>query len=217
MDDIKERAVGMEFNPFVQGAMIEHYKKLRSVKVFKPFIKNKDLGLAGDDPYGLNDKECDTVLRIVILYLDPQSPLSEEKDLDVKLSTILTVFNVGKKSLVHKEIFEKKVLFHAYCYEYFKFIHTVEYEAWFSLKIAFHNMNKLLRMDIPPGDEKAISVVRSIAKDMGQLKASLVEMEYNLFGDRRLLDIIKSEQMKESIGGHAEIHAHDLDDYLKNG
>jgi len=219
MDDIKAKLAEMEYDPSVQGLLVDKYKQLKRIKLFREVPSKKDVGLSNETtPYDLSTNDCDFLLRFVILFADTQSPFAEEKDIEEKIRSCFRELRIGVKHPIVKEVMEQREMFRAYLFEYFKLIHSIEYETWFSLKMTFHNFNKMLRTPVNiSAEEKVITMLRNVAKDIVQIKTQLVDMEFKLFQDKRLLALIKDAAMEESLGGYAEINAEELKEWLDNG
>ena len=201
----------MEYNPLVDGLMTASYKQLARVKAFSKL----PLGEIGG---GVTPEDSDSLLRFVVFFCDPQSPYAETKDIAEKIKEIFIQMKVTKKSFVAKEVQNQGDVFRKFLFEYFKLIHSIEYEAWASLKMVFHNLCNLLRTPISPDAKpETLNNLRQIAKDIPELKSRLVDMEYKLFQDKRLLALIKDAALEESAGGYAEQNADALGEWLSNG
>ena len=122
---------------------------------------------------------------------------------------------LGVKSVVLAEVKKQGDLFCRYMFEYFKKIHSIEYEAWLTLKINYHNVNMMLRKPLDADmDEKKVNARRIMSKDVSVLKRDLMDAEFKLFQDKRILKIIKDAAMEDSIGGPPERNAVSLNAFL---
>lgn len=208
----------MEFNPGVDGKILDRYPKLRRVPIFNAMPPTcKMLGLSGGSIMynGFNDTECDILFRFIILFADPQSPFAEEKDLEEKLEQCLDCLGCKRNSIVFKEVMAQGDLFRAYLFEYFKKIHTIQYEAWLALKLNFHNCSKVLRTPLSEdAEEKTINLRRQLSKDIPNMQKELADLEYKLFQDPRLLKLINEAAMENAIGGYAERNAETIEQWL---
>jgi len=208
----------MEYNPSVEGRMMDRYPKLRRVVIFNAVPPTfKILGLTGGTGVynQFNETECDILFRFVVLFADSQSPYAEEKDLEEKIEQCLDCLNCKKNSIVYKEVMAQGDLFRAYLYEYFKKIHSIQYEAWLALKLNFHNCSKVLRTPLSEdAEEKTVNLRRQLSKDIPNMQKELADLEYKLFQDPRLLKLINETAMENAIGGYAERHAETIEQWL---
>lgn len=175
----------MEYDPFCEGYMTETYPKLKS----RPFfVKYK----------GLDLDYLDKMLRFVIVLIDPLSPVGHERDFDIRVR-----FASEKTGVVfdpENEVFQK------YAFEYFKMINAIGYEAWFTLKMAFHQISRSLR-SFAMKDSDRLRAMR----EMDSIKANLLKEEHFLFPDSHTKRLVNDMAVEESLLGYAEKYAQDLD------
>lgn len=155
----------------------------------------------------------DTIIRFVVLLIDPESPHYDERSLDIRMGQCRNALNILSDSVEFKEIDSFGNVFANVMFEFFKVVNNHIYETWFSSKMNLHQLNKYLRM--PPVSDKNGSVAadvnarRQLSQVIKDLAFDLIEIEYQLFPDLRLAKIINERAAEDGLGGYAEQYAED--------
>jgi hypothetical protein len=197
---------GMELNPFApfgRTPIFEHYRRLGTHKVFSniPDRYSKN---------GWNKFNMSTLLKYVIVFIDRDSPLWEERDFAQRTRKALDVLNIKDDSLEYFEIEQEGELFQDFVFEFFKLINSHVYEQWFTTKMQVHTFNKYLRQAPDPKNLiKSINTKKALAKEIKQFSEDLVKLESNIFDDERLAKLISDKSTQNAIGGYAEKYADD--------
>jgi hypothetical protein len=199
----KEDYEGMEFNPFApfgDTPMVEHYPRLEKVKAFS-FIPEEYEEL-GWDKFNLS-----TFLKFIIVFIDDQSPLFEERNFEKRKAEARKIVGIKQDSLEYEELHSEGMMFRELIYEYFRLIHSIEYEQWFSYTMQIHAFNKYLRRPLTSNPDKLSADVNSrnnLMKQIDTFTEKLQSLEAVIFNDDRLIKIINEKAVQNSIGGYAE-------------
>lgn len=204
----------MTINPFVvsrDNYVFDHYPDLQRAKVFSIIPKNKDDG----KPYKeFRKKDLDILLKFVIIFIDPESPLADIRDYEKRRKYAIDVMKsrgLVENGRPYEEIMEEGLLFDALIFQYFQLINNHDYELWYSLNMQLRTFYTHLRKDL--SEDKNGSVLadmdkrRMLLKDIENFKSTLMNLESQLFASPRLKKIIARKQMDEAIGGYAEMFA----------
>ena len=153
-------------------------------------------------------REIDRILKFVVIFIDTESPYSEERNFDVRSRKCLKALQIKKDSFIHKEIKESGQLYNHLVFEFFKEINAHQYETWFSMKMNLHQMNAYLRSN-PIADRNGnlgadINARRQLSSKIPEMLGELVDIEYTIFPDNRLQKIINDKSVQDSINGYAE-------------
>ena len=203
--EILDKVEEMEYNPLVKGRIVSIYPKLAKVVKLEE-VKSMEYA------------DADKLVRFVVLLVDPMSPFAEDKNIEDRMMQCFSLLKIPKNTKVYAEIMEMGEVFRDFMFNYFRLIHAIDYEAWITLKLNFHNSSRYLRVPISPEvSEKEINARRQLSKEIGNMRKELVDLEYKLFQDKRLLKLINDAQMDEAIGGYVELNAQELDDFLGHG
>lgn len=197
----------MTYNPFAipVGKNMSHYQLFTQNRFWqKP--KSED---GKYDGWGKDD--IDLLIKFVVIIVDPESPLYEEKSYDLRVDKGKKALAIFSGSMVEKEINQSGEFYSKLLFEFFKTINTHLYETWFSMKMNVHQMNSYLRL--PPIPDKNGSVAsdinarRQLSQVITELTYELIEIEYQLFPDARLAKIINDRSSDDGLGGYAEQYA----------
>lgn len=207
----------MEFNPFATNEMlmVDKYKKLRRRRAFRARHKLIDL---------------DTLLRFVVVFVDPQSPLSEERDFDERMSKAVKVMEIEEGSNEFLEIYRQPIeelgnyvpgtLLENYIFEYFKMVNNHEFELWFTLKMDYHQQCQYLRSPAPADPVAAgLDATRrnSVASALKEKMMMVLRAEDQLFQDERIKGIVVDNATKDDdLAGYAERYALDNEFFTSN-
>lgn len=149
----------------------------------------------------------DTLLRYCILMCAPDSPFKDERDFSIK--SMLALDHIGaseeEKARIGELVRKDDEEYRKYCYELFRLLNEVDYELWFSLKESFHIMSARLRSPLAMKDNHRKDVSKIISEIAGELK----QVEYRLFSEDHIKQLIVDEATANSLGGFAEKFALD--------
>jgi len=196
----------MEFNPFDTFGdtyIFKHYKRLGQVPVFSVVTPEmKALKWKG--------RNLSNLLGFVIIFIDTQSPMFDERDFDKRKEESRKVMKIDKDSVEWAAIEEENELFSEVVFEFFKLIHDADYEQWFTYKMQIHDFNKFLRKALT-SDPKRVAVElnarKALMKELGNMKEHMQELEADIFDDIRLLQMISKKSTQNSVGSYAEKYA----------
>jgi len=192
--------------------MWQHYPIFKKNGWFCDVPTEAMLGGQGDNKYaGMTIEDADTLLRFVVLMVDYRSELAQELDIEEKKRSIARLLKIDLKgSRIGKEILKTGNWIQKVIAEYFKLIHSIEYESWITLKMSYHNVGEFLRRPIDANvTESNINARRQLQKEYPGMQKSLIDMEYQLFRDESLRDIMNREESANDLGSWAEKFAED--------
>lgn len=170
----------MRFDPYSEAPLSEAYEEISLREVFV---------------------ENDALLRVAVLVADPASPLSKERDFDIRFREAFKL--LGTKKRYQDEITSNSGVWLKVLYEFFRIANDIDYEIWWSLKSSLHHMADKLRSNsgMKDGDRLRIS------KELKEIGAQVKEIEYGLFKEEYLKDAITKEAVRNSLAGFAEQYA----------
>ena len=192
----------MKFDPsLVQtGKFIwEHYPQLGRRKVL----------CTVPDSYDWNLKELDSLVKYVLYFADPESPLADETDYEFRIEQAKELSQV--KGRVVEEIDSEGMLFHSVLLEIFKLANAYLYELWFSLKMNFHVMNTELRRHPASLDAASLNARRMLGSSMEESLTALAKTELALFPNSGVEKIVNRAAMAEDPGRWVEEFAEELE------
>jgi hypothetical protein len=156
-------------------------------------------------------KSEDDLLRVCILYIDPKSPLSREKNIDFRLECALRDANLADPEGTKELINSGSPQWDRMVFEYFRFIFNTRYQAWFSLLESYHHLTRDLRSsDAKPRDRVLVS------KEMNQIQKAIDEIELELFNSEDIRDRLYQQAVIESLTGYSEKYALESPDHKNN-
>lgn len=147
----------LKYDPRIKGKMVQEY----------PIMK-------GRFP---EHKDSDLLIRFAILFLDPFSPIAEERDIEVKKRDALKLLKEETWSDFYKHVATDSAMWADVMYSYFSLIHHTHYETWLTLKISFHQLSQELRGQMDSKDRGKAS------KDLASINQDIIELEAKLFPD----------------------------------
>jgi hypothetical protein len=122
-------------------------------------------------------KDVDMLIRFAILFLDPFSPIAEERDIEVKKRDALKALKEESWSDFYKHVETNDSMWGDVVYGYFSLIHHTQYETWLTLKMSFHQLSQELRGIMDSKDRVAAS------KGLASINQEIIELEAKLFPD----------------------------------
>ncbi len=175
----KHKPLSMRFDPSIKEPLIQAYPPLA--------VRSK---------YFPDDK----ALRFYIYLIAPDSPLAQEKDWDLRIDKALEYCGINRDSEAYISFVEGREEVQDAVFELFRLYASVKYEAWFSTKQSFHILNARLRDNYGLKDADRLRVM----KEIDQITERLVKMEYELFKEEHIHDIIAERAAAKSLSGYAE-------------
>ena len=145
----------------------------------------------------------DTALRFYIWLIAPDSPISIEKDWDLRVQLALERAGIDKSSPIYQDYESGQEGAMDAIFELFRVYADVRYESWFSAKQSLHIMNARLRDNYGLKDGDRLRVMSQI----DSLIEKVVQMEYSLFKESHIKDIIAERASAQSLTGYAEMYA----------
>lgn len=196
---------GMTFNPLAvpQGKFIwEEYKVLSRRPALSQLPKSEDY-------QGWLKTDLDQLVRFMVVFVDPESPLASETDFDFRKKEAIDSMKVKGRAL--EEIESEGLLFHAVLLDIFKLANSYQYESWFSLKMNFHILNRELRKNPEVIDAQTMNARRMLAQSQEESLGVLAKIESTLFPSKRIEKLVNQAAMADEIGGYAEEFATDAE------
>lgn len=198
---------GMPLNPFVVHKdkwVQNHYPELSRNRFFNEPIDSK-----------FAKKDLHKILRFVIIFAHPLSPLQVERDFSVREKyafELLQMKNEIEDEAWAMDIKEEGRQFTEILFWFFVMVNNPLYEGWFSLKMASHRLMKRLRDGVEYFDNKVGDYLRA-SKQITEINDQVIKLEHELFKDDKRLQAIISQRASEieSIGGPAEAFALEFD------
>lgn len=167
--------------------------------------------------HGWGAQQIELLMKFVIIFVDPQSPLlKREKDYFRRRELAFEVLGLGPKNKVRVEIELETKYYGSVVSTYFKTVNDMDFEEWFSLRVAWQDAMAILRTpsmdseDFAAFQEKKAKIVGS----MKEIKKEMLDIEARIFQDDRLQKKILSQTTDED-ATYAERFAENLD-YTKN-
>lgn len=204
----KQDFEGMEFDPFAafgNTLITTHYPRLGKIKGFSYLPEDYEA-------IGWKAVNLSRLLKFVIIFIDKQSPLFDERDVEKRKRAAMKVLGIKKEDLEYPEIIDERELFREYVFEYFRLINDMYYEQWFTLKHQIHTFNKYLRKPLTSDPDKISAEVnarKGLTKEIDNFTDKLQSLEAVIFDDERLAAIINEKTVQNSIGSFAEQFAQD--------
>lgn len=146
--------------------------------------------------------DWDKLVRFMIIFADPESPLAGETDYDYRKGAAIE--SVKPKGRVLDEIKSEGVAFHAVLLDVFKLVNSYQYEMWLSMKMNFHILTAELRKAPDSLDASSLNARRMLAGSIEEIAASLLKIEASLFPNKRIEKIINASALVDEVGGWAE-------------
>ena len=148
----------------------------------------------------------DEALRFYIYLIAPDSPLSLERDWDIRIDEALRLTGMDRNAVAFLDFEEGAEHTQDAIFELFRLYSHLEYEAWWALKQSFHIVTASLRDSY---GLKATDRLRAM-QNMKAILNQLVEVEYSLFKEDHIRDIVAERAAAQSLSGYAEKHAQEL-------
>ena len=144
----------------------------------------------------------DKLTRFAIYMIAPDSPFANERDFDFRKK--LCVEKMGELDDVEKN----SPLWQFVVFELFRLYDNSRYEQWYSMKSSFHILTAKLRdfFSLKDGDRLKIS------KEIDAIRKEVERIEYDLFEDAHLKEIIKRQATQDSLAGFAEMFAQNTEE-----
>lgn len=169
----------MRFDPSIEDTLVEAYPALGVRKNFFP---------------------DDEALRFYIYLIAPDSPLAQEKDWDLRIDKALEYCGMDRNAVAYIDFADGREEVQDAIFELFRLYANVKYEAWFSAKQSFHILNARLRDNYGLKDSDRLRIMGQI----DQLTERLMKMEYDLFKEEHIHNIIAERAAAKSLSGYAE-------------
>lgn len=202
----------IEFNPFAvpnDKFMWDYYDKLQRRTAFSQlptqYIDFDQIPELLRDVRGITFEDLDKLVKFTIVFVDPFSPLWDERDFEARKVTALRYLGFKQEEPFYKLIANDSWFWHYMMAEYFKYANAISYETWFSTKMSFHSISAKLRKG-NISDSHQITMT----KTLDDLKVKLIEQEAALFKDAYSLRVVAEMSTQNKIGGYAEKHALNL-------
>jgi hypothetical protein len=160
------------------------------------------------DPTKINKEQIHKILSLAILITDRESPLVKayRNNWKSRKADAINRLNITSKEMSFAEYkWDGRILTH-YIFEYFKIINDTSYEAWFSAKMAFHQMGISLRNPLDDVKED-VDVKQKIIKTYFDLQKDLEKLDQDLFPDKKIRKLINQKSIEDAVGGYAEKYA----------
>lgn len=205
-----EKFSAMAYNPFAvpeDQYFVEYYPELRKHrKLYTP-----PLAAPGYPDYESWSREyVDDLVRVVVVVLDQDSPLSDSEDLEYRLRSALVSLSV-QDAIVTREVLSRGAFFRKTVYEYFRISRNYDLEQWWSLKTLYHTFARLTQNPGSDLSKDQVSSLISMANEMEDLKKKIARISLLLFKDRESERLVTAERAEDVLAGEPELRADDLD------
>lgn len=182
-----------------EGYMWEKYPDLARRKIFctEPYV----LGFKSS----LNLDDLNNLIKFIVLFVDPTSPLAKEKDFDYRTNAALGMLGLSKYDLFFQEIEKNTLYWNCVLATYFAATHAIEYESWFTSKMALHHISMELRANIIPPNERRMTM-----KIMDEMTEDFLKKEHRLFPDEYTRNAVVASAELDQFAGYAERYAQDI-------
>lgn len=146
----------------------------------------------------------DNEVKIGILISDIESPFLKIKDNESRLKAIFEFLDIGLMTVKNKEFFNE-ILNYKHgrvidvCCRYIQMQNNHDFASWWSLNIAFYELQKLSVETRKAGEDitKFVKGKTEISKDMDRISTMLKDYEARLFKDSKLKQKLVEQQLKK--------------------
>lgn len=194
------------YNVKKKGTIWEAYPEFTRRKVFRDLPRTMEQFEDDYVDFGIDD--LDKLIKFAIVFIDPSSPLADERDYDLRIVATMEYLGFSKKDRFYKEIDEDTYYWHLIMFEYFKMCTHLEYELWFStwygLKIQYAKLRNNKSM-------KETDRAKLIASLQDQTN-DFIKLSNQLFPDERTKAVVARISTEDSVAGFAEKFALNLDE-----
>lgn len=194
------------YNVKKKGTIWEAYPEFTRRKLFRDLPRTMEQ--FEDDYVGFGIGDLDKLIKFAIVFIDPSSPLADERDYDLRIVATMEYLGYSKKDRFYKEIDEDTYYWHLIMFEYFKMCTHLEYELWFStwygLKIQYAKLRNNKSM-------KETDRAKLIASLQDQTN-DFIKLSNQLFPDERTKAVVARISTEDSVAGFAEKFALNLDE-----
>lgn len=194
------------YNVKKKGTIWEAYPEFTRRKLFRDLPRTMEQFEDDYVDFGIGD--LDKLIKFAIVFIDPSSPLADERDYDLRIVATMEYLGYSKKDRFYKEIDEDTYYWHLIMFEYFKMCTHLEYELWFStwygLKIQYAKLRNNKSM-------KETDRAKLIASLQDQTN-DFIKLSNQLFPDERTKAVVARISTEDSVAGFAEKFALNLDE-----
>ena len=187
----------LKFNPFA----LEEYELMW--KVYPDLAKRAPFCSIPEGVENFELPDLNKLIKFTVVYVDPLSPLYDEKDFDVRINKSMEVLGFDKEE---ERFFDfvrsNSTLWNVVLFTYFKMINAHMYESWYTLKVNLHILSAKLR-----SAELADSDRRQYTKMITDARDELLEVEHKLFPDEYTMKIVAQKASEGKVTGYAEKYA----------
>ena len=160
--------------------------------------------------HDLTFEELSHIVSFVILFVDVNSPVYKETDMERRTKVCIDTLKISKASPAYKSIITHDERFSKVMYEYFRWVNNLPFQSWLSLKLTVTGLYKYLSTDLGIEDVDLEADRRAkIQERLIGLEKKLLEKQSKLFPTKRIQDIINRENIKDQLTGYAEMYALD--------
>lgn len=191
-DDFK----GMRHNPFAVPPgkkMVEYYSALGRSRAFTEIPSLNGSGKPGPASHILVAQDLEDMVRFVVLMVEPRgNPLSRERNFDIRAEEAWRLVGTRQNSELRKLQKMGHWWFHNTLFEYFKFTWDTVYQEWFSQKMAYQEMSRVLAMPMlqTEADKDDVKTRLDISNALEKFRTRISALESTLFGDSETLEIV---------------------------
>lgn len=193
----------MSLNPFAVAKgtfMWEHYDELKR----RPGLCRLPPESVGPPYDEWLDSDLDKLIKFLVIFVDPESPLAKEPDYDFRREEAMNIVAVKEGTNTHDEIVAEGPVFQIVMFELFKYVNSYTYESWFSQKMNFHIMSSELRKAPAAFDATTLNARRQLALSMEELRTDLIKIESTLFPNARIEKMVSDIATEDQVGGYPE-------------
>ena len=187
----------LRYNPFE----LEEFQLMW--KVYPDLAKRKEFCKLPEGVVDFDLPDLNKLIKFTVIYIDPLSPLYDEKDFDVRMDKAMEALGYDKEEERFFDFVKSNgELWNVILFTYFKMINNHMYESWYSQKVNFHILSARLRSsDLEDG------VRLRYTKMVDEARDGLIEIEHKLFPDEYTMRIVAEKASEGKVTGYAEKYA----------
>jgi len=201
-------AKGKEFGKLKYNPIVLSNQKRMWIE-YPDFAKRPLLCSLPPDSEELSNLELidlDKMLRFIVLFVDPLSPYASERDFDIRERLCMKALGYGTSSKFYKHISDISEYYVEVLLEYFKMIHNIRYEHWFSTVTSYRQLNRdLLNNAVTLRDRATAMAIQD--KTVKEIET----LEHSLFPDEMTKNIL-AKKATQGLSGYAEKYALTLEE-----
>jgi hypothetical protein len=201
----KEDFKDMRHNPFAVPSgrrMSEHYPAIGRLKAFTDVPDLTTKGNTAPRDKVLSATDLNNMVKFVVLMVEPRgNPLAKERNFDVRADEAWGLIGVGRDGGLRKFESQGHWWFHNTLFEYFKLTWDTTYQEWFSQKMAYQEMTRVLAMPMmqTEADKDDVKTRLDISNALGKFRDRIAALESTIFKDQQTTEIVTIQAWSDRI------------------